>query len=103
MGYVTQQLLDHICRSSLLSSEGKHSMFALQFQKASKCSTPKTARAISCRSVKTKSVEAPGMIRAFSMEAFFNIADALEIDPAELIKASMFLDSILKKSSQENR
>ena len=48
-------------------------------------------------------IEAPGMIRAFSMEAFFNIADALEVDPAELIKASMFPDSVLKKSPQDNK
>ena len=48
-------------------------------------------------------IEAPGMVRAFSMDAFFNIADALEVDPAELIKASMFPDSVLKKSSQETK
>ena len=42
-------------------------------------------------------IEAPGMVRAFSMDVFYNIADALEIDPAELINASMFPDRILKK------
>lgn len=42
-------------------------------------------------------IEAPGMVRAFSMEVFYNIADALEIDPAELLNASMFPDTILKK------
>ena len=42
-------------------------------------------------------IEAPGMVRAMSMEAFYNIADALEIEPAELINASMFPERILKK------
>lgn len=42
-------------------------------------------------------IEAPGMVRALSMEAFYNIADALEIDPAELINASVFPDRVLKK------
>ena len=35
-------------------------------------------------------IEAPGMVRAFSLEAFFNIADALNVDSGELINASMF-------------
>ena len=42
-------------------------------------------------------IEAPGMIRAFSMEAFFNIADALDVSPAELINASMFSDFMLNR------
>ena len=45
-------------------------------------------------------IEAPGMVRAFSMDVFYNIADALEIDPAELISASMFPDRILKKEEK---
>ncbi len=43
-------------------------------------------------------IEAPGLVRPFSLEVFFNIADALEIDPADLIKASVFSDDILKKN-----
>lgn len=43
-------------------------------------------------------IEAPNMVRAFSLEAFYNIADALEVDPAELINASVFPDHVLKKS-----
>ncbi len=35
-------------------------------------------------------IEAPGMAHAFSLDAFFKIADALEIDPAELIRYSEF-------------
>lgn len=41
-------------------------------------------------------IEAPGMVRPFSLEVFFNIADALEIDPADLIDAAVFPDKILK-------
>lgn len=40
------------------------------------------------------SIEAPGIARPFSLEVFFNIADALEIDPADLINASVFPDRI---------
>ena len=42
-------------------------------------------------------IEAPGMVRAFSMEVFYNIADALEVDPADLINASLFSDNVLKQ------
>ena len=42
-------------------------------------------------------IEAPGITRPFSLEVFFNIADALEVDPADLINASVFPDQILKK------
>ena len=40
------------------------------------------------------SIEAPGMANGFSLEVFFNIADALEIDPSDLINASMFPEQI---------
>ena len=42
-------------------------------------------------------IEAPNMVRAFSMEAFYNIADALEVDPAELINAAIIPEHILNK------
>jgi transcriptional regulator with XRE-family HTH domain len=42
-------------------------------------------------------IEAPGMVRAFSIDIFFNIADALDVDPADLINASLFPDYILNK------
>lgn len=41
-------------------------------------------------------IEAPGIAKGFSLEIFFNIADALEIDPANLLNASVFSDEILK-------
>ncbi len=42
------------------------------------------------------SIEAPGIARPFSLEVFFNIADALEIDPADLISASVFPEKVFK-------
>ena len=42
-------------------------------------------------------IEAPNMAYGFSLDVFYNIADALEIDPADLINASVFPDQILKK------
>lgn len=42
------------------------------------------------------SIEAPNIIRPFSLEVFFNIADALDVPPADLISASMFTENILK-------
>ncbi len=44
------------------------------------------------------SIEAPGIVRPFSLEVFFNIADALDIDPADLINASVFPDKIIRSS-----
>ena len=35
------------------------------------------------------SIEAPNIIRQFSLEVFYNIADALEIDPSDLINAKL--------------
>ena len=45
------------------------------------------------------SIEAPGIARPFSLEVFFNIADALDIDPSDLIKASVFPDSVIKNKN----
>jgi len=42
------------------------------------------------------SIEAPGIAPGFSLEIFFNIADALTIDPADLINAAVFSDNIIK-------
>ena len=48
-------------------------------------------------------IEAPGIANGFSLEVFFDIADALEIDPADLINASVFSDQIIgKKAEQSN-
>lgn len=37
-------------------------------------------------------IEAPNMVRAFSMEAFLNIADALDVAPDELFKLRFLQD-----------
>ena len=42
------------------------------------------------------SIEAPGIATGFSLEVFFNISDALNIDPSDLISASIFPDKIIK-------
>ena len=44
------------------------------------------------------SIEAPGIARPFSLDVFFNIADALEIDPSDLIAASVFPERIFTKT-----
>ncbi len=41
-------------------------------------------------------IEAPGMAYSFSLDAFFNLADALEVDPADLINAAALPDKLLK-------
>ena len=41
-------------------------------------------------------IEAPNMVRAFSLDILFNIADTLEIDPSDLIKGKLFQDDVLK-------
>ena len=46
------------------------------------------------------SIEAIGIARPFSLEVFFNIADALEIDPADLINASVFPDKVLRNNQK---
>ncbi len=42
------------------------------------------------------SIEAPGIAHSFSLEVFFNIADALGVDPADLINASVFPDKLIQ-------
>ncbi|MBQ7958709.1 MAG: helix-turn-helix transcriptional regulator [Oscillospiraceae bacterium] len=46
-------------------------------------------------------IEAPGMVMSFSLDVFFNIADALEIDPSDLITASVFPDKIFKNKDSD--
>lgn len=42
-------------------------------------------------------IEAPNLSSRFSLEVFFNLADALNIDPADLIDASIFPEKIIRK------
>lgn len=46
-------------------------------------------------------IEAPGIARSFSLEVFYDIADALEVDPADLINASVFPDKIISKKNKD--
>ena len=42
-------------------------------------------------------IEAPNMAYSFSLEVFYNLADALDISPQHLISASVFPDEIINK------
>ncbi len=44
------------------------------------------------------SIEAPGVAKVFSLEVFFCLADALEIEPSELIRYSEFPDILKHKN-----
>lgn len=46
-------------------------------------------------------IEVPNIAHCFSMEVFYNIADALDIDPGDLINASLFPDDIINKGKKE--
>ncbi len=45
-------------------------------------------------------IEAPNLPHGFSLEVFFDIADALDVDPADLITASVFPDKIINKNKK---
>lgn len=40
-------------------------------------------------------IEAPNMAYGFSLDVFYNISDALDIAPEDLIKAAIFSDEIM--------
>lgn len=44
------------------------------------------------------SIEAPGIAKSFSIDILFSISDALDVDAADLINASVFPDKILNKN-----
>lgn len=46
-------------------------------------------------------IEAPNAAHCFSLEVLFDLADALDVDAADLINASMFSDSILNKKPEK--
>lgn len=48
-------------------------------------------------------IEAPNTAHCFSLEVFFDIADALDISPTELLEASLFPDKLSgKKKGKDN-
>lgn len=40
-------------------------------------------------------IEAPGMARNYTLETLFDIAEVLQIDPADLLRASLFPDDFI--------
>ena len=50
-----------------------------------------------CSRSHISSIEAPNIVRPFSLEIFYNISDALDIAPADLLNASLFAENMLKK------
>ena len=45
------------------------------------------------------SIEAAGIAKSISLEVFYNIADALEIEPATLLSAPTQFDNLLKQNT----
>ena len=45
-------------------------------------------------------IEAPSLAKTFSPEVFCDIADALDVDPADLITASLLPDCAINKTSK---
>lgn len=45
------------------------------------------------------SIETAGIAKSFSLEVLYNIADALEIDPATLLSAPAQFDNLLKQNT----
>lgn len=43
-------------------------------------------------------IEAPNSTKNFTLDIFYNIADALDVDPAQLINASVIPDEIMNKN-----
>lgn len=48
---------------------------------------------VSCSLI--RAVEAPGCARSLSLDAFYSIADALDIEPAKLLRAPAQLEHLL--------
>ena len=59
---------------------------------------PLAERASVSRSL-ISSIEAAGIANSFSLEEFYTIADALEIDPATLLSAPAQFDNLLKQNT----
>ena len=45
-------------------------------------------------------IEAPNTANSFSLETLYDIADALDISPSDLLTASLFPDNIINKNKQ---
>lgn len=42
-------------------------------------------------------IEAPNVAKSFSLDIFFSLCDALEVEPADLISASVFPDRVTRR------
>ena len=42
-------------------------------------------------------IEAPNVAKSFSLDIFFSLCDALDVDPADLINASVFPDRVTRR------
>lgn len=42
-------------------------------------------------------IEAPGTAKSFLLEVFFDLADALQVDPVDLLRASVLPDHLLNQ------
>ena len=45
-------------------------------------------------------IEAPNTANSFSLETLFDIADALDVSPSDLLTASLFPDNIINKTKE---
>ena len=45
-------------------------------------------------------IEAPNTANSFSLETLYDIADALDVSPSDLLTASLFPDDIINKNKQ---
>lgn len=43
------------------------------------------------------SIEAPNIVRPFSLEVLYNISDALDVEPGDLLNASSFPDQLMNR------
>ena len=68
-------------------------------QKVSRLSQEQLAERASVSRSLISSIEAAGIAKSFSLEVFYNIADALEIDPATLLSAPAQFDNLLKQNT----
>lgn len=48
-------------------------------------------------------IEAPNMAHNFTLETFLSIADALDVDPADLLNSAMFPDKVINKKKRTEK
>ena len=48
-------------------------------------------------------IEAPNTAHCFSLEVFFDLADALDVTPTDLLEASTFHDKFINKNREKSK